>query len=93
MLPTFAFAFLYASVHAGAKSGTSAGLSTGGGCLGELAGYTLGMGGSGEGDGKDTKGYGVTGMTDGPGCVSTLMLVDVLVSGTEEDKEDVVLRD
>ena len=42
---TFAFAFLYALVHACVKSGTSAGFSTGGGCLGEVFGYTPGMGG------------------------------------------------
>ena len=52
---TFAFAFLYALAHAGAKSGTSAGLPTGGGCLGELAGYTPIMGGSEDGDGKGAK--------------------------------------
>lgn len=73
-MPTFAFAFLYAFVHACAKSGTSAGFSTGGGCLGELAGYTPGMGGPEEGEGRGTKAYGVTGMTDGPPWVSTLVV-------------------
>jgi hypothetical protein len=76
-IPTLAFAFLYAFVQASAKSGTSAGLSTGGGCFGELAGYTPGMGGSEDGDGKGTKRYGVTGMEEGPGSVSTLILVVV----------------
>jgi hypothetical protein len=70
---TLAFAFSYALVHAGAKSGTSAELSTGGGCLGELAGYTPGIGGSEEGDGKGANGYEVTGMTDGPSSVSALI--------------------
>jgi hypothetical protein len=70
---TLALAFSYALVHAGAKSGTSAGLSTGGGCLGELAGYTPGIGGSEDGDGKGANGYGVTGMTDGPSSVSALI--------------------
>jgi len=79
-IPTFAFAFLYASAHARAKSGTNAGLSTGGGCLGKLAGYTPGIGGSEEGEGKGTKIYGVVGMMDGPGCVSRLSLVVVVVS-------------
>jgi hypothetical protein len=40
------------------------------------------MGGSEDGDGKGTKGYGVTGMIDGPGSVSTLILV--VVRSTEE---------
>jgi len=35
------------------------------------------MGGSEDGDGNGTKGYGVTGMTDGPGSVSMLILVVV----------------
>jgi len=82
-IPTFAFAFLYASAHARAKSGTNAGLSTGGGCLGKLAGYTSGIGGSEEGEGKGTKIYGVVGMMDGPGCVSRLPLVVVVVSRAE----------
>lgn len=73
---TFAFAFSYALVHARAKSGTSAGLSTGGGCLGELARYTPGTGGSEDGDGKGEKAYRVTGMTDGPGSVNTLLLAE-----------------
>lgn len=81
---TFAFALLYARVHADAKSGTSAGLSTGGGCFGELAGYTPGMGGSEDGDGKGAKRYGVTGMIDGPGSVSTLILVVVTEDGGGE---------
>jgi len=72
-----ALAFLYAFVHAGAKSGTNAGLSTGGGSFGELAGYTPGRGGPEDGDGNGVKAYGVTGMTDGPGWVSTLILVVV----------------
>jgi hypothetical protein len=74
---TLALALVYALVHAAAKSGTSAGLSTGGGCLGEVAGYTPGMGGSKDGDGKGAKGYRATGMVDGPGSVSTLILVVV----------------
>jgi hypothetical protein len=74
---TLALALVYALVHAAAKSGTSAGLSTGGGCLGEVAGYTPGMGGSKDGDGKGAKRYGATGMVDGPGSVSTLILVVV----------------
>ena len=41
------------------------------------------MGGCEEGEGKGTKMYGVVGITDGPGCVSTLMLVDVVVAGAE----------
>jgi hypothetical protein len=40
------------------------------------------MGGSEDGDGKGKKGYGVTGMIDGPGSVSTLILV--VVRSTEE---------
>jgi hypothetical protein len=88
-IPTFAFALLYALVHAGAKSGTSAGLSTGGGCFGELAGYTPGMGGSEDGDGKGAKEYGVTGMIDGPGSVSTLILV--VVRSTEEGGGEILL--
>ena len=42
------------------------------------------MGGCEEGEGKGTKMYGVVGMTDGPGCVSTLILVDVVVAGAED---------
>src|SRR5579863_6904759 len=87
MIPTFAF--WYASVHAGAKSGTCSGLLTGGGFLGAVSGYTPGMGGCEDGEGKGAKGYGVIGMTDGPGCVSTLMLVVVVVS----DAEDGLLED
>jgi hypothetical protein len=49
---TFALALRYALAQASAKSGTNSGLSTGGGCLGELAGYKPGMGGSEDGDGK-----------------------------------------
>jgi hypothetical protein len=41
------------------------------------------MGGCEEGEGKGTKMYGVVGMTDGPGCVSTLMPVDVVVADAE----------
>jgi hypothetical protein len=54
-MPTFSFALLYALVHADAKSGTRAGLSTGGGCFGELTGYTPGMGDTEDGDGKGSK--------------------------------------
>ena len=84
-----AFAFSYALVHAGAKSGTNAGFSTGGGCFGELAGYTPGIGGSDDGEGKGANAYGVLGMTDGPGSVSTLILV--VVEGTEEDVDELLL--
>ena len=42
------------------------------------------MGGCEEGEGKGTKLYGVVGMTDSPGCVSTLILVDVVVAGAED---------
>ena len=59
------------------------GLSTGGRCLGEVSEYTPGMGGCEEGEGKGAKMYGVVGITDGPGCVSTLMLVDVVAAGAE----------
>jgi hypothetical protein len=62
-----AFAFLWAYAHAWAKSGTISGFSTGGGLIGEVKGYTPGMGGSDDGNGKGTKGYGVTGMSDGKG--------------------------
>ena len=91
--PTFAFAFLCASAHARAKSGTNSGLSTGGGCLGRLAGYTFGIGGSEEGEGKGMKIYGVVGMMDGPGCVSKLPLVAVVVRGAEvETPRDAVAK-
>jgi hypothetical protein len=40
------------------------------------------MGGSEDGDGKGAKIYGVTGMIDGPGSVSTLILV--VVRSTKE---------
>ena len=43
--------------------------------MGELARYTPGTGGSKDGDGKGEKAYRETGMTDGPGSVSTLVLV------------------
>ena len=43
--------------------------------MGELARYTPGTGGSKDGDGKGEKAYRVTGMTDGPGSVSTPVLV------------------
>ena len=82
--PTFAFAFSYASVHARAKSGTNAGLSTGGGCFGTLSGYTSGIGGPEEGEGKGMKIYGVVGMVDGPGSVSKLPLVAVVVVSRAE---------
>ena len=44
------------------------------------------MGGCEEGEGKGTKVYGVVGMTDGPDCVSTLIVVEVevVVAGTED---------
>ena len=42
------------------------------------------MGGCEEGKGKGTKMYAVVGMTDGAGCVNTLMLVDVVVAGAED---------
>jgi len=43
------------------------------------------MGGCEEGEGKGTKLYGVVGITDGPGCVSTLILIDdVVVAGAED---------
>jgi hypothetical protein len=80
---TFASAFLCASAHARAKSGTNSGLSTGGGCLGRLAGYTFEIGGSEEGEGKGMKIYGVVGIMDGPGCVSRLPLVVVVVRRAE----------
>ena len=82
--PTFAFAFSYASVHARAKSGTNAGLSTGGGCLGTLSGYTSGIGGPEEGEGKGMKIYGVVGMVDGPGSVSKPPLVAVVIVSRAE---------
>ena len=41
--------------------------------MGDLAGYTPGIEGSEDGDGKGAKGYEVTGMIDGPGSVSTLV--------------------
>ena len=88
---TFPFAFSYAVVHAGAKSGTNAGFSTGGGYFGELAGYTPGIGGSDDGEGKAAKAYGVLGMADGPGSVSTLILV--VVEGTEEDVDEMLLAE
>jgi hypothetical protein len=49
--------------------------------LGELAGYTPEMGGTEDGEGKGSKAYGVAGMADGPGSVSTLILV--VVGNTE----------
>ena len=85
---TFSFAFSYALVHADAKSGTSAGFSTGGGCFGEVAGYTPGIGGSEEGERNGAKAYRVIGMTDGPGSVSTLILV---VVRTEEGVDALLL--
>ncbi len=54
-------------VHASAKSGTSAGLPTGGGVLGEVKGYTPGIGGSEDGDGNGTKVYELMGIPDGSG--------------------------
>ena len=56
--------------------------------MGEVSGYIPGMGGCEDGEGKGKKGYGVVGMTDGPGCVSTLMLVPVVVSEAEEVGEE-----
>lgn len=47
------------------------------------------MGGSEDGDGKGAKVYGVTGMIDGPGSVSTLMLV--VVGSTEEGGGELLL--
>jgi hypothetical protein len=47
------------------------------------------MGGSEDGDGKGAKGYGVTGMIDGPGSVSTLILV--VVRRTEEGRGELLL--
>ena len=43
------------------------------------------MVGSEDGDGNGAKGYGVTGMIDGPDSVSTLILVLVVVRSTEEE--------
>jgi hypothetical protein len=57
--------------------------------LGEVSGYTPGIGGCEDGEGKGKKEYGVVGMADGPDCVSTLMLVVVVVledAGEEEDE-------
>lgn len=51
------------------------------------------MGGCEEGEGKGTKLYGVVGMTDGPGCVSTLILVDVVVAGAEDGVLEEVSED
>jgi hypothetical protein len=45
------------------------------------------MGGSEDGDGKGAKRYGVTGMTDGPDSVSTLILV---VVSTEEGGDELL---
>ena len=51
------------------------------------------MGGPEDGDGKGAKGYGVTGMVDGPGSVSTELLpeedklVGLDVGVREEDKD------
>jgi hypothetical protein len=56
--------------------------------LGELAGYTPEMGGTEDGDGKGSKVYGVTGMTDGPGSVSTLILG--VVRSTEEGRGELL---
>lgn len=47
------------------------------------------MGGSEDGDGKGAKKYGVTGMIDGPGSVSTLILV--VVRSTEEGGGELLL--
>ena len=52
-------------------------------------GAAPGMGGSEGGDGKGAKGYGVTGMIDGPGSVSTLILV--VVGSTEEGGGELLL--
>ena len=70
--------------------GTCSGLSTGGGFSGTVSGYTPGMGGCEDGEGKGAKRYGVVGMTDGPGCVSTLMLVVVVVTDGEDGLLDEV---
>jgi hypothetical protein len=47
------------------------------------------MGGSEDGDGKGAKVYVVTGMIDGPGCVSTLILA--VVRSTEEGGGELLL--
>jgi hypothetical protein len=59
--------------------------------LGELAGYTPEMGGTEDGDGKGSKVYGVTGMTDDPGSVSTLILG--IVRSTEEGRGELLFRE
>ena len=46
------------------------------------------MGGCEEGEGKGTKVYGVVGMTDGPDCVRTLILAEVVVAGAEDGMLD-----
>ena len=59
--------------------------------MGELARYTPGTGGSEDGDGKGEKAYRVTGMTDGPGSVSTVVLVktgDDCGESVDSDGED-----
>jgi hypothetical protein len=55
--------------------------------LGERAGYTPGIDGSDDGDGKGAKGCEVIGMIDGPGSVSTL--VPKVVS-TEGDRGELL---
>ena len=57
--------------------------------MGKLARYTSGMGGSEDGDGKGANRYGVTGMADGPGSVSTLILV--IVRNTEESRGELLI--
>jgi len=47
------------------------------------------MGGSEDGDGKGAKGYGVTGIINGPGSVSTL--IPVVVRCTEEGRGELLL--
>jgi hypothetical protein len=47
------------------------------------------MGGPEDGEGKGAKRYGVTGMIEGPGSVSTLILV--VVRGTEEGGGELLL--
>jgi hypothetical protein len=44
-----------------------------------------------DGDGKGTKGYGVTGITDGPGSVRTLILE--VVRCTEEGRVELLLSE
>ena len=72
------------------KSGTISGFSTGGGLLGEINGYTPGMGGSDGGDGNGTKVYGVIGSSDGRGWVRAVPVVDIRELGGRELNEEVI---